>query len=132
LNPSAFVLCTDYAECSIRKGFWYRYIHDSWENADGWRTDVTASVLENPEVKRALFILDDGRGVSVEIEDLRSALKTAKKRWNGKIPFNVNPHSSTIAGVKVEMRVVTVPKKEEPNGMPATTGTAVTPRDIAS
>jgi hypothetical protein len=90
----------------IEKDIWYRYIPDTWANMEGYRTDIAASTLENPEIKRALFILEDTRGIIVSMADLRRILSSSPRRENGTVgPFNVNPHDSTIDGIRVTMEV---------------------------
>jgi hypothetical protein len=95
------------AKAQITKGIWHRQIHDTWENKSGYRTDIPLSVLDGPEAKVALFVLDDGRGIFIKIDELRRALQDAPIREDKKIkgPFNVNPHASTVNGSKVEMRI---------------------------
>jgi len=94
------------ARTQILKDSWYRLIHDTWENMDGYRTDIPASVLENSEIKRALFILDGCRGIIVSMTDLRRVLSDSPHRQNGTVgPFNVNPHTSTIDGLKISMEI---------------------------
>ncbi|MBP6507069.1 MAG: hypothetical protein KA257_05845 [Opitutaceae bacterium] len=94
-----------------QNGTWIRRIHCSWGNASGYRTDVRASLLADPKVKRAAFVLDDGRAIIVSIEDMRRALANAPRRPNGCVgPYNVDPQHSTLNGVMIpmEIRVITV------------------------
>lgn len=112
----------------IAKDTWYRRIHDTWENFDGYRTDIASSVLDDPAIKRAVFILDDTRGIIVSMDDLRRILASARRGSTGKVgPFNVNPHTSSVDGVKVAMEIK-FPKPKEPNKAPAQTSTTVTPQ----
>jgi hypothetical protein len=90
----------------IKNGIWYRLINDTWENADGWRTDIAQSVLDDLSVTKALFILEETKGVFVSMDDLRKVLSNAPRRNNGMVgPFNVNPHTLTINGIAVPMEI---------------------------
>jgi hypothetical protein len=97
----------------IKGAIWHRRIHETWENAYGYRTDIAASVLENPAVTKALFELDDKRSILISMEALRTALQHARRRDNGMVgPFNLNPHSSAIDGIRVEMEIL-IPKAKD-------------------
>lgn len=96
------------------RGIWVRYIHDTWANTSGYRTDIPQTVLANPLVKQAAFILDDHRAIVVPIEAMRSALVGARKRSNGCLgPYNVDPHHRTVDGMLVPMdiRLLKVPNQ---------------------
>ena len=104
------------ARAQIIKDIWYRYIHDTWETVSGYRTDIAQSVLENSDVRRAAFILDDKRCIIVQMDDIRRILSGARKRSNGMVgPFNVNPHTETVDGHQVSMQIkILGEKKVEP------------------
>ena len=87
-------------------GTWIRRIHDTWANTSGYRTDIRASVLDDPAVKKAAYVLDDMKAILVPIEDVRRALANAPRRSNGCIgPYYVNPHRKTLNEVRVEMEI---------------------------
>lgn len=76
-----------------RNGTWIRRIHNTWENSAGYRTDIQTSVLDDPSVKKAAYLLDDRKVIIVPIEEVRRALVSAPRRANGCVgPYNVNPH----------------------------------------
>ena len=90
----------------VGRGTWYRRIHDTWANASGYRTGIPVSILDNPEVERAAFILDDYRAIIVPMQSLRTALAAAPRRYNGQVgPYNVDPYRRTIDGVSVPMEI---------------------------
>lgn len=87
-------------------GVWVRRIHDTWENASGYRTDIPQSVLTNPAVTRIVFVLDDNRAIIVPIQDAKAALARAPRRSNGCVgPYYVDPHCGTLNGVSVHMDI---------------------------
>ena len=95
-------------------GTWIRCIHDTWANTSGYRTDIRASVLEDPEVKRAAYVLDDRKAILVPIAEVRRALASAPRRANGCVgPYYVNPHSKTLNDVRVEMEIRNLEEKKE-------------------
>lgn len=95
-----------------KNGTWIRYIHDTWENQNGYRTDIRLNTLHNnPDVKRAAFILDDYKAIIVPIEEMRRALKSAPVRDNGCVgPFYISPISSRLNDVSVQMEIKDLPR----------------------
>lgn len=115
------------AKAQIADDVWVRRIHDSWANARGWRTDIPKTVLDDLSVKRALFILDDTRGVIVPMDELRRVLAGVRLRPVNNVvgPFNVNPHNSTVNDVPVTVEIkmpraenASEPVKHEPSSGP--------------
>lgn len=87
------------------KNIWVRWVHSTWESEDEWRTDIRPSVLNNPDITIANFILDDGSCVFIPMDNLRNVLKGKQPNRNGSIgPFNVNPKQGTVDGIKVPMQ----------------------------
>jgi hypothetical protein len=100
----------------IVKDVWVRRIHDTWANTAGWRTDIAKSVLDNPSIRQAVFVLDDKRALFVNMQELRSAVADCPIRSTGKVgPFEVEPHSSTINGRAVKMEIK-LPKDKQSSG----------------
>jgi hypothetical protein len=85
---------------------WIRFVHFTWQNQDGWRTDIRPRVLNGEKIKHALFVLDDRNCVFIPLEELRRTLFQKSPNKNGSIIFNVNPHLKTIDGKRVKMNVV--------------------------
>ena|SRR6266498_2636014 len=94
-------------KATVYKNVWIRWIHSTWENEDGWRTDVHQSVLDDDSISDALFVLDDQSCVFVPMEKLREVLAEAPTRFDGRVvgPFNVNSKSKTVNGVSVPMSI---------------------------
>lgn len=88
------------------RGTWIRRIHDTWANTSGYRTGIPSSILDDPQVERAAFVLDDYRVIIVPMQALRTALAAAPRRYNGQVgPYNVDPYRGTIDGVSVPMEI---------------------------
>ncbi len=62
-----------------------------------WRTDIPFSVLNDPWVRTARYILEDGPIVDSPLPDLRGALKNAPTRQHGSTvgPYNIDPFAKT-------------------------------------
>ena len=91
------------ASPNIRSGTWTRRV--PWAHGQYWRTDITFSVLNDPWVRTARYILKDGPIVDVPMTELRAALKDAPTRRDGTIigPYNVDPFAKTVDGTAVLM-----------------------------
>ena len=90
---------------NIYEDIWVRWIHETWENRNNWRTDIRPSVLNNANVKKAEFILDDGSCVCVPMCDLNNILSDKTPEKNGSIIFSINPDSKTVEGKPVTMAI---------------------------
>jgi hypothetical protein len=96
-----------------QNGTWIRRIHDTWQNVAGYRTDIRASVLDDPAIKKAAYVLDDKKAILVPIEEVRRALVGAPRRSNGCVgPYNVNPHRQTLNDVRVSMEIRDLSEKK--------------------
>jgi hypothetical protein len=87
------------------KSLWIRWVHSTWKNEGGWRTDIRPSVLNDDTITHALFILDD----------LRKTLSQKPPEKNGSVIFNVNPRQSTVDDSRVNLTVIesSTKKKKE-------------------
>jgi hypothetical protein len=88
---------------NIRSGIWTRRV--PWAQGQFWRTDISFSVLNDPWVHTARYILKDGPIVDVPMTELRAALDGAPTRKGGTIvgPYNLDPFAKTIHGTPVQM-----------------------------
>ena len=59
-------------------------------------------------------MLDDDQAILVPIEEVREALRDARRRDNGCVgPYNVNPHDQTLNGKKVTMEIRDLSKQNK-------------------
>ncbi len=93
------------ARAKIIKGVGERNV--TWSKDGEWRTDIFKSTLANPKLENACFILKIGQRVIILSEELRRVLVNGADHYGEKIwgPFNINPVSKTVNGVKVAMEV---------------------------
>jgi hypothetical protein len=70
------------------------------------------SVLADPRLKVAEFILECGPTVRVPKEELERVLVGSSDHYEGKIwgPFNIDPQHSMVAGQRVKMTLVVQPR----------------------
>jgi len=80
----------------------------TWENEDGWRTDIFKSTLANPRLKEAEFVLRGGRRVVIPATELRRVLIGGRDHYERQIwgPFNIDPIRRTVDGQSVQMEVI--------------------------
>jgi hypothetical protein len=90
-------------EPQVYEDIWIRWVHSTWENASGWRTDIRPNILNDTTLKKVLFILDDSSCVFILMDDLRSLLSQRPRRANDCITFNVNPSSKTVNESRIKM-----------------------------
>jgi hypothetical protein len=88
---------------NVRSGIWTRRV--PWAQGQYWRTDISFSVLNDPWVRTARYILKDGPIVDVAMTELRAALDGAPTRKARTIvgPYNIDPFAKTIDGTPVAM-----------------------------
>jgi hypothetical protein len=89
----------------IKNGIWTRNV--PWHRNGEWRTDIFKRVLADPHLRDCCFILNGGPTIVVPVEELRRALTGGAEHYMGEIwgPFNINPSTKKVCGVKVEMRL---------------------------
>jgi hypothetical protein len=92
-------------ETTTYQDVWIRWVHSTWENNKAWRTDIRPNVLNDAELKKALFILDDGSCVFIPMTELKRVLSQKAPNRNGSVIFNVNPRSKKVDRVSVSMEV---------------------------
>ena len=92
-------------EANTYQDIWIRWIPSTWENENGWRTDIRPSVLNDSSITKALFILDDGSCVFIPLTELRKAISNKAPNTNGSVIFNVNPRSKKVDETPVLMEV---------------------------
>jgi hypothetical protein len=94
------------SRAKITDGVWTRNV--PWEKDGEWRTDMFKSVLADPRLLQARFVLAGGPTVLIPVEDLRRVLVGGRDHYYGEIwgPFNINPKRGTVDGHKVQMEVV--------------------------
>lgn len=96
----------------IINGRWRRHVPGTWENDSGWRTGIFKSVLADPRLREAEFILDDGPRygprVAIPTAELQRVLVGGRDRYDGQIwgPFNIDPIHRTVDGQAVQMEVI--------------------------
>jgi hypothetical protein len=99
------------------KSLWIRWVHSTWKNEVGWRTDIRPNVLNDNTITHAQFILDDFSCVLIPLNDLRRTLSKKQPENNGSTIFNVNPSRRTVDDILVDLTVIesaTKKKKERP------------------
>jgi len=94
------------SRAKITNGVWTRNV--PWEKDGEWRTDMFKSVLADPRLRQARFVLVGGPTVLIPVEDLRRVLVGGRDHYYGRIwgPFNINPKRGTVDGQKVQMEVL--------------------------
>ena len=93
------------SRAKIVKGKWSRKV--TWGKNRIWRTDMFKSVLDDPRLEIAEFILKDGSTVQIPAQELRRVLIGGPDHYHGQIwgPFNIDPQSKTVNGISVKMTV---------------------------
>lgn len=95
------------SRAKITNGIWSRNV--PWEKDGLWRTDIFKSVLADPRLQTARYVLKDGRQVLVSVAELRRVLVGGADHYEGgKIwgPFNIDPLGKTINDHSVAMEVI--------------------------
>ena len=89
----------------IVKGKWSRKV--PWEKDGIWRTDIFKSVLIDPRLEIAEFILKDGPIVQIQVQELRRVLMGGADRYGGQNwgPFNIDPKLRKVNDISVKMTV---------------------------
>jgi len=95
------------------KSLWIRWVHSTWKNEGGWRTDIRPKTLKDNTITHAQFILDDFSCVFIPLEELRKALSQKSPEANGSIIFNVNPQQSTVENIRINLTVVESASKKK-------------------
>ncbi len=95
------------SRATITNGIWSRNV--PWEKGGLWRTDIFKTVLSDPRLRTARYVLKDGRQVLIPVSELRRVLVGGADHYEGgKIwgPFNIDPVEKTIDGTPVAMEVI--------------------------
>jgi hypothetical protein len=98
------------SKAKIEDGVWTRRISCQWERTGEWRADIFKSVLSDPRLRTAKFVLDSGAIAYIPATELRRVLEGGAAHYlDNKIwgPFNINPTTRTVDGQGVEMNVET-------------------------
>jgi hypothetical protein len=95
------------------KSLWIRWVHSTWKNEGGWRTDIRPSVLNDDTITHALFILDDFSCIFIPLDDLRKTLSQKPPEKNCSVIFNVNPRQSTVDDSRVNLTVIELSTKKK-------------------
>lgn len=93
----------------IARGRWTRRVPRRWRGKDGsWRTDIFKTVLADPRLAEAVYVLEDELTVIIPVEELRRVLVGGRDHYlGGKIwgPFNIHPVHRTVNGYPVQMEI---------------------------
>jgi len=94
------------SRAKIVKGKWSRNV--PWEKDGKWRTDIFKSVLDDPRLEIAEFILKDGPTVQIPAQELRNVLIRGADHYSEQIwgPFNIDPRSKQINDISVTMILI--------------------------
>jgi hypothetical protein len=95
------------SRAKIVNGVWSRNV--PWENNGVWRSDIFKSVLSDPRLQFARYVLTNGEAVLIPVTELRRVVQGGRDHYmGGKIwgPFDIDPQQSTIDGQKVQMEIV--------------------------
>ena len=90
----------------ITNGVWTRNV--PWKHNGEWRTDIFKNTLSDNRLRFARYFLHEGSTIIIPADDLRRAVTGGRDHYADKIwgPFNINPRTGTVNGVKVQMEVL--------------------------
>ena len=94
------------ARATITNGVWTRNV--PWEHNGEWRTDTFKKTLSDYRLRFAKFVLHGGSTIVIPADDLRRAVAGGRDHYADKIwgPFNINPKTGTVDGIKVQMGIL--------------------------